>query len=198
MNPAMRTIVWDVDDTLNDLMRVWLEQWFLPRNRKVKTAYRDIKANPPHEILGITMEDYLRSYDRFRLSGMYAAMPPLAEAVRWFKSKGRDFRHVALTAAPLSSAQESAAWVFRHFGKWIRTFHVVPSHRKGTRIPIYDSDKTDFIRRLDRCDVFVDDSPRNLAPAARFGVKCVLAPRPWNGEKGTLLEALGKVRGMSI
>lgn len=189
----MKTIVWDVDDTLNDLMRVWLEDWFLPRNRRVKVSYPDIKANPPHKILGITLAEYLRSYDAFRLSGVYAAMPPDIAIMRWFKKHGQQYRHIALTAVPLCAAHESAAWVFRHFGKWIRTFHIVPSPRKGLKVPNYDGRKTDFIRRLDRCDVFVDDSAMNLAPAARLGVKCVFIPRPWNGAAGTIAEALSSI-----
>jgi len=189
----MKTIVWDVDDTLNDLMRVWLEQWHLPRHRKVKARYADLKANPPHKLLGITGADYLNSYDKFRLSGVYAGMPPLTEAARWFKAKGHKYRHIALTSVPLSAAHKSAAWVFRHFGRWIRTFHVVPSDRKGSRAPLYDRSKADFIRRLDRCDVFVEDNPHNLAPVARLGVKCVLVPRPWNRAGGTIKDALSAI-----
>ncbi|HAH30713.1 MAG TPA: hypothetical protein DCL44_00180 [Elusimicrobia bacterium] len=197
MKPV-RTIVWDVDDTLNDLMRVWLDEWFLPRNIQVKARYMDIKANPPHKILGINLEDYLSSYDKFRLSGSYAQMPPAGAALRWFKAEGHNYRHIALTAVPLCAAHESAGWVFRHFGRWIRTFHVVPSPRKSAPAPLYEAEKADFIKRLDRCDFFVDDSRRNLAPVARLGVKCVLVPKPWNGAKGTLSEALGKIRGMRL
>ncbi|MCM2267878.1 MAG: hypothetical protein NDI60_08930 [Elusimicrobiales bacterium] len=189
----MKTIVWDVDDTLNDLMRVWLERWFLPRNRQVKAAYQDLTANPPDRILGLTRAAYLRSYDEFRLSGVYAKLPPEKAALRWFCANGHKYRHIALTAAPLASASESAGWVFKHFGRWIRTFHVVPSARKGEKLPAYDARKADFIRRLDRCDVFADDSPRNLAPVARLGVKCVLVPRPWNSGKGTLAQALASI-----
>lgn len=189
----MRTIVWDVDDTLNDLMRVWLEKWFLPRHRSVKASYAGITENPPHGLLGVTLAQYQRSLDAFRLSGYYAAMPPAPSALRWFRSHGHKFRHIALTAVPLAAAHESSAWVFRHFGRWIRTFHVVPSPRSDFRARDYDAHKADFIKRLDRCDVFVDDSPANLAPAARLGVRCVLAPRPWNAGKGTLSGALGAI-----
>lgn len=189
----MKTVVWDVDDTLNDLMRTWLERWFLPRTMGVKARYDGITRNPPHRLLGLTMAQYQRSLDAFRLSGKYAAMRPEPAALRWFRANGHRYRHVALTAVPLAAAHESAAWVFRNFGRWIRTFHVVPSPRKDFRAPDYDGHKADFIKRLDRCDYFVDDSPANLAPAAKLGVECLLVPRPWNGGKGTLAEAFGSI-----
>ena len=189
----MKTIVWDVDDTLNDLMRVWLEAWFLPRHRGVKAAFNDLKVNPPAGILGLTQAEYIRSYDEFRLSGVYAALPPDRAVMSWFRANGHKYRHVALTAVPLCAAHESAGWVYRHFGKWIRTFHVVPSARKNFKAPDYDVTKVDFIRRMDRCDVFVDDSPQNLAPAAKLGVKCLLTPRPWNGAPGTIADVLAAI-----
>ena len=185
--------MWDVDDTLNDLMRVWLEQWFLPRHGKVKARYADLKTNPPHKLLGLTEAAYLRSYDKFRLSGVYAGMPPLPAAARWFRAEGHKYRHIALTAVPLSAAHESAGWVFRHFGRWIRTFHVVPSYRKERHAPLYDASKADFVRRCGHCDIFVDDSKLNLAAVARLGTKCVLIPRPWNVAAGTIKDALSSI-----
>lgn len=189
----MKTIVWDVDDTLNDLMRVWLERWFLPRSGGVKARYASLTENPPHRLLGVTLAQYQRSYDAFRLSGVYDRLPPEAAALAWFKRNGPRYRHIALTAVPLPAAHESAGWVFRHFGRWIRTFHVVPTARPGVKPPRYDATKADFIKRLDRCDYFVDDSPANLAPAARLGVKCLLTPRPWNGGEGTIAGMLAKI-----
>ncbi len=120
-------------------------------------------------------------------------MPPSAAALSWFRAHGQKYRHVALTAVPIAAAHESDSWVFRNFGRWIRTFHVVPTRRKDFRAPDYDSHKADFIKRLERCDCFVDDSPANLAPAARLGVRCVLVPKPWNGGEGTAAGIFGRI-----
>ena len=37
----MKTIVWDVDDVLNDLMRDWLTQWWMPAHPETKIDYEN-------------------------------------------------------------------------------------------------------------------------------------------------------------
>jgi len=190
----MKLIAWDVDDTLNDLMRVWLEKWYLPRNRRCRAGYAGLRENPPHKALGLTLPAYQRSCDEFRLSGHYAAMPPVKDVLAWFKEHGAGYRHIAVTAAPLRAAHESAGWVYRHFGRWIRTFHVVPSPRKGLALPRYEATKAGFLRSIGGCDLFVDDSRENLRPLAAAGTKCLLVPRPWNGAPGTMAALLRSIR----
>ena len=180
----MKTIAWDVDDTLNDLMRAWLAGWNRSRAGTRRAAYADLRENPPHKILCISPAAYLRSYDAFRLSGAYAALPPDKEVLRWFRQRGAGYRHIAVTSVPLRAAHESAGWVYRNFGRWIRTFHVVPSLRQGELAPAYDATKADFLRRIGGCDIFVDDSPENIRQVRALGARCLLAPRPWNGQKG--------------
>lgn len=190
----MKTIAWDVDDTLNDVTRLWLERWFLPRNKGCSLSYRGMTANPPHILLGVSHAAYLRSFDEFRLSGIYSTMKPRREVLAWFKKNGARYRHIAVTAVPLKAAHESASWVYRHFGRWIRTFHIVPSPRKGEKLPIYDSTKADFMHYLGGCAYFLDDAPANIMAARRTVGRCLTVPAPWNKEPGGMAELLGKIK----
>ncbi len=61
----MLTVVWDVDDILNDLMY----QWFIMGGwRSIRSAGFPTSAqrNPPHQVLGVDRGDYLNSMDQFR------------------------------------------------------------------------------------------------------------------------------------
>ena len=51
----MKTIIWDVDDVLNDLMYSWFQEHRDLYNPDSTLKYQDITQNPPHEILGITI-----------------------------------------------------------------------------------------------------------------------------------------------
>ena len=181
----LRTIAWDVDDVLNDLMRLWLKYW-VKKHPKCRIKYNDIKVNPPHRIFGITLEQYRKSLDEFKKSGAYDRMAPRPEVMKWFRKYGKNFRHIALSAVSLSSASYSAGWVMKHFGKWIRTYHFVPSKRKGEKIPLYDKDKAAYLKRLSAADIIVEDNEQNIKLAKRIGIKGILIPRPWNGGKGNI------------
>jgi FMN phosphatase YigB (HAD superfamily) len=189
----MKTIVWDVDDVLNDFMGSWLLSWGQDYPRRA-VAYEHLKKNPPHEVLGITMDSYLQSLDAFRRSPLYANMAPLQEVKNWFLQKGDRFRHMALTAVPLRAASFSAQWVFNHFGIWIRTFHFVPSPRKDETIPHYEDDKAEALRRLGPVDFFVDDNPEHVVAAQKAGIPALFFPRPWNPSGMTIAETLARLQ----
>ena len=101
----MRTIAWDVDDVLNDLMRAWLETAWKPQDPECRVSYDQLIANPPHLVLGITLADYLGSLDAFRLSDRFAKLVPRPEVLAWFRQHGHGFHHLALTAVPLRCAR---------------------------------------------------------------------------------------------
>ena len=186
----MHTIVWDRDDVLNDLMHCWLEQWWRPAHPECKVSYEDLSENPPHRILNIDLKAYLRSLDDFRLSKPATQMEPLPEVLSWFRKFGHMCRHVALTATPVDTAPAAAEWTFRHFGVWIRSFHFVPSIRNGQSIPQYDADKGAYLHWLGKGDIVVDDSTTNLQSVSQYGVSGVLIPRPWNGNRASIADAL--------
>ena len=189
----MRTIIWDVDDVLNGLTREWLEHEWRPAHPGCPVQYGGLKANPPHEALGVPLGEYLRSLDRFRACERGRNLAPAPEAVAWFARHGDRCRHVALTARPMESAPDAAEWVFRHFGAWIRAFGFVPSGRPGERIPANDATKADWLAWLGAGDVMIDDSPANLEPCPGLGLESVLVPQPWNRAPGSLGDALRRL-----
>ncbi|MBI5191904.1 MAG: hypothetical protein HZA08_00495 [Nitrospirae bacterium] len=186
----MITIAWDVDDVLNDLMRMWFQEKWVMGHKDCRLSYKEITKNPPHNLLGADINEYLRSLDEYRLSDFYQQMPPVKEIMEWFVEYGDKCRHIALTAVPLIAASASAQWVFKNFGMWIRTFHFVPSNRAGESLPSYDSDKSDFLKWQSKVDVFIDDNPDNIKAAKSIGINGILWPRPWNDSKLTPAEAL--------
>jgi hypothetical protein len=184
MSPSNRkkmfTLAWDVDDVLNNLMRVWLEAWWLPQHPGCMLNYEDIKKNPPHKLLGVDLDEYLQSLDEFRLSGHYEQMQPNIKALEWFEKYGSSFRHITVTSAPRIAASVSASWVIRHFGDWIRTFHFVPSLRRGEILPEYDTTKAACLSWVNSVDILIEDNEKNVTGLTKMGIQYFIVRRPWN------------------
>ena len=193
----MKTIVWDVDDVLNELMKNWFEGKWLPEHRACSLRYETIRQNPPQELLGVSREEYLASLDSFRSSDAFSGMQPLEEVVAWFRSSGHRFRHIALTATPITCAPHSAAWVLRHFGEWVRTFAFVPSPRSSDPQFTYDATKKEYLVWWGRADILIDDNTAHVAEAETSGMRSFLVPRPWNNAKGSLTDILKTLDGMA-
>lgn len=181
----MRTIVWDIDDVLCPLMRSWFDLRWRRQHRDSAIRYEDLSENPPDRVLGISRAEYLASLDEFRSSDEASRLEPNPAVVSWLASYGLEFRHVALTSRPLSSAGEAATWLFQNLGGYFRCFGVVPS-RPDRGVPVYDRDKGDFVQWLRIADVLVDDSEENIAAAERVGVRAILYPQPWNRSRLTV------------
>jgi len=191
----MLTIAWDVDDVLNELMRVWFAEIWELSHPDCGLHYDDIRENPPDRILGIEREEYLRSLDLFRTSERARRMAPNCAVLHWLELYGSKCRHIALTARPLDSVPAAAEWVFRHFGGHLRSFGVVPS-RLDPDMPVYDADKGGFLRWFSGSTVLVDDSAENVCAAKASGVQGLLYPQPWNESSNTVAEALDHLTGM--
>jgi hypothetical protein len=172
--------VWDVDDVLNDLMRSWFDSVWIPNHPRELLRYAGVTQNPPHGLLGVSRDEYLSSLDAFRLSPDYARLEPNPDVLSWLVAEGGRCRHVALTATPLRAVPDTAAWVLRHFGRWIREFAFIPAERAGEILPAYDEDKGQWLARHGASSVLVDDSPQNIAAARAAGVAALSWPRPWN------------------
>jgi FMN phosphatase YigB (HAD superfamily) len=189
----MKTIVWDIDDVLNDLMKVWLEEFWRPGHPAAKTTYEAISVNPPHQLLGASREEYLASLDDFRLAGLYERLEPLPVVKAWFAAHGAKCRHVALTRVPVAVAPISAAWVLKNYGAWIRSFHFIPSYRAGEKPIVYDENKGTYLNYFGKADLLIDDTLENIEAAEKLGVKTLTFPRPWNGSQLTVSQILEKV-----
>jgi hypothetical protein len=193
----MQTIVWDVDDVLNTLTHAWFTRAWMKEHPECRIEYSGLTENPPHFILGVTLEQYLASIDAFRKAEAGMHLTPNAAVLDWFRQYGSRFRHIALTARPLQTAPEVASWVMRHFAAWIRCFGIVPA-RVGDDCPVYDRGKGDYLRWLGKGDLLVDDSEENLDQATALGLRTVAWPQPWNRSTQdtaeTLLELTRKAR----
>lgn len=172
-------IVWDIDDVMNDLMASWFQWWREREAPNCPVTFEQLSENPPHERLGISQTTYLASLDAFRASE-FAKLAPRADVLAWFRSAGDRAHHIALTAVPLGSADRSAAWLFYHFGTWIRTFAFVPSLRGDRGDYRRHETKAAYLKWLGQGDVFVDDRSVNVSEAEQAGLAGVLVPRPWN------------------
>jgi hypothetical protein len=188
----MKTIVWDVDDVLNDLMRDWLDNLWRVEHPDCLIPYETITQNPPHLVLGISFEDYLNSLDRFRFTAG-ADMKPIPEVLNWFQEHGSSFRHMALTAVPMKAADISASWVLKYYGNWIRSFNIVPSPRKEDLIPHYDQSKKEYLQWWGKGDIFIDDNQGNVDTVRELGVDTKLMPAPWNKSPITRIELLNSI-----
>ena len=192
----MLTLVWDVDDVLNNLMYEWFHHGWRAEHANCRISYTDLTRNPPHDVLGINRDEYLSSMDLFRKTERACNLVPNPEIIAWLRTEGHRFRHVALTARPLDTAPEVAHWVMRHFGAWIRCFGVVPS-RMEENIPMYDRSKGEYLAWLGRGDVLVDDSTENLDAAEALGLKILHVAQPWNSSSLSVSELLRKLTEMA-
>jgi hypothetical protein len=174
-----RVVIWDVDDVLNELMREWFDDWWRPQHPDCTHRYADIAANPPHHVLGISEQTYLKSLDAFR-EERFPRLVPRREVLEWFSEHGHLGHHVALSAPPESFAHISAAWVLKHFGQWIRTYAFVPARRGRPEIADPKVAKRDYLEWLGHGDVFLDDREDNVDGARSLGMKGIVMPQPWN------------------
>jgi FMN phosphatase YigB (HAD superfamily) len=186
----MLTIAWDVDDILNDLMRFWLSDKWLLEHPDCKVSFKQLTENTPERIIKSTLEEYRLSLDSFRLSGAYTRLEPNPEVLAWFRESGYKARHIALTAVSVKAAYISADWVLKNFGKWIRTFHFIPSLRADEAAPEYDQSKADYLKWLNKVDVLVEDSEDNILQAKDLGIRGILVGKPWNKGNLSVKEAL--------
>jgi FMN phosphatase YigB (HAD superfamily) len=196
----MKTIVWDIDDVLNDLTRAWFETEWLPLHPACRLGYDALNVNPPHALLGVSEAEYLASLDRFRLSPESASREPDKALVTWFRERGDQYRHIALTARPRETVFPALQWLLRHFGAWFQTFGFVPSRRPGQSSGQPDCAKGDYLSWLGKADFFIDDHPKHCRAAQELGIASFLVAQPWNESRSTLrdiLESISEPAGAS-
>lgn len=163
-----------------------------------KLNYNELVENPPHNILGIDLQEYQNSIDAFRHSKLFEDMPPNTEVLEWFRKYGQQFRHIALSAVSRNSVTASASWLLTHFGDWIRTFTFIPSQRSGENLPLYDLTKADYIKWLNKADVLIEDNKNNIAGLEQLNIRRFIVARPWNSSKIGVKELLSILTDMQI
>jgi len=189
----MKTIIWDVDDVLNDLMYSWFQEYRFKYNYNSRLNYQGLFQNPPHEIMGITINEYQISLDNFRNSEKGRSLKPNQQIINWLRKNGAKFRHIALTARPKQTIPALAEWIFIYFGEWIRTVSFIPAYRGNEKLFVYDKTKADFLNWLDKADYFIDDSEENIKAVEKTGITSLLFPQPWNRGELTVKQILGKI-----
>jgi hypothetical protein len=187
------TLVWDVDDVLNNLMAQWFARVWLPTHPNCRVEYAELCDNPPHQVLGVALATYLESLDTYRLSPAIRDLRPSPEILAWLAAYGAEYAHLALTARPLATMPLLAEWLYRHFGGYVRTISVVPS-RCPPSLPAYQTDKAAFLRWFGRGDIVIDDNATNIAAARTAGLRGILFPQPWNAQTATVAETLAQLR----
>ena len=169
-------ILWDVDDVLNDLTRVCVEK-ILSRNYP-GLVYENLRHNPPLPELECDRETFVAMLDECR-ERYFAELVPQSEVLGFFREHGGSFRSMALSAAPMSIAPESAKWVLTHFGKWIQSTLYVPSFRANYLVEsAMFSGKEEAAKLLG--GILIDDSPENVKKVLNTGGRALLFPAPWN------------------
>ncbi len=188
------TLIWDLDDVLNDQTRLWLERSWCVAHPDKAVTYDELTENPPHRILGVTREEYLASMDEFRASSAGVRLRVPDEVTAWFRSNGRRARHVVVTACPQRFAADRARWVYENLGPWMCGVHVVPSPRPGDTVQLQDRTKSDWLRWFGRSDaVLIDDAPEYISAARNLSMRAIVVPHPWNGASGTRADALRQI-----
>lgn len=185
----MKTIAWDVDDVLNNLMFDWFTKHW-KNNNPSDVEYKDLIQNPPHQVLNITKDSYLASLDEFRSYKYYQSLKPGKDISDWFDKYGSRARHIVITAVPYTKVDLSAAWVLKHLGKWIRSFNYVPSFRRNFEIPVYDNSKKEFLSWFNKVDILVEDNAKNCVDAESIGINTFLVNQPWNDSRMNIQEVL--------
>jgi 5'(3')-deoxyribonucleotidase len=186
-------IIWDIDDVLNSLTEEWLV-WYKTENNNVLTVYTDLINNPPHDILGISKQEYLKLLDKFRRMH-FSTLKPNENVLDWFHKHGDDYINIALTAVPMSFADVSVEWCLKHFGRWIRSFNFIPSPRKSDTHKVNLTSKKEYIQQIiPNAEFFIDDTLSNLHGIEEIGVKAILFPAPWNASaKLSMQECLKQI-----
>ena len=191
----MKTIIWDVDDVLNDLMYSWFQENRDVYDPNLSLKYQNLTQNPPHEILGIAINEYLSSLDKFRNSDKGRNLTPNQQILNWLKKDGAKYRHIALTSRPKQTIPVLAEWIFHHFGDWIRTLSFTLANREGEKLPVYDECKADFLKWLRKADYYIDDSAENVNAVEDIGINSFLFPQPWNKGRITVEQILDEISG---
>ena len=172
----MKTIAWDVDDVLNECMRTWLKPRGCPPIRAGRSPTRK----------SWRIRRAASSAARGGISRLARRVPPVGPPGRCsrFRRSCIGSSSTARSCGTWPSAPchcrrpISAAWVFCHFGRWIRSFHFFPRRTRANPA----------LRSLERRGVATMGNDRRVGgrQSRQFGLRQTFGnrtfcfPRPWN------------------
>jgi hypothetical protein len=189
-------ILWDVDDVLNQLMKEWLESWHQQEGiGRSHVSFDQLTDNPPHNQIGISLQEYHRSLDEFRNSLAARDLIPNKQVLHWFNQHGRDHVHIALTARPTLTMPNQAAWIYNHFGRWIQSVVAVAPARKyvdSQQHAVFQT-KAAYAKWLGKPSVLIDDNQENIASVKGICPFALLFPQPWNASRQKADEVLSQL-----
>lgn len=175
-------IIWDVDDVLNDFTSKWLDTYY-PENE-----YNNLISNPPHELLRISLSQYYKQIDEFRLKCDNFLLPNFY-VMNWFEKHGKLFNHIICTARPQKSLTNIIAWINKFSLGYFDIFISAPS----PRMSMTTRNKSDILNNLNVEGYFIDDSPENFININIENLTCLTFPQPWNNQRLSIQELLEKL-----
>ena len=189
-------ILWDVDDVLNQLMKEWLKNWHRQEGAgRPHVSFDQLTENPPYNQVGISLQEYHQLLDKFRNSPAGRDLIPNKQVLQWFNQYGRGHIHIALTARPVLTMSNQAAWIYDHFGQWIQSVVAVAPVRKhvGNQQPAAFQTKAAYAQWLGKPSVLIDDNQENIASVKGICSFALLFPRPWNESRQRVDEVLSQL-----
>jgi hypothetical protein len=189
-------ILWDVDDVLNQLMKEWLKSWHQQDGvGQSHLSFDQLTDNPPHKQIGISLEEYYRSLDEFRNSLTARDLIPNRQVLHWFNQHGKGHVHIALTARPVLTMPNQAAWIYDHFGQWIQSVVTVAPARKHVDRQQHGTFETKvaYAKWLGKPSVLIDDNQENIASVKGICPFALLFPQPWNASRQKADEVLSQL-----
>jgi hypothetical protein len=177
-------IIWDFDDVLFPLTENWFNQVGAGMQSRI-TRYEEVTVNPPLELMGLSLDDYLGSLDSFRLSDFAQTIKPKKVIQNWFAVYGSAYENEVLTARPLHTLEAAKTWLANYFPNYFSGFGFVPSARPGVDISGYPKSKRAFLEAENmRPQYFIDDKAETVADiSAMGGIHAILYPAPWNAAR---------------
>lgn len=189
----MKTICWDVDNVLNNLIEEWLIYYkYVNLGKYDHIKFNQLLHYNLYNSLNITEKEFIESLDYFTIN-YYKTLKPNKVILNWFTLYGHLTHNIVLTAFPLRYIEISAQWVLKYYGQWIRSYAFTPLEIREDTI-IYDKTKSDYINRMGNIDIFIEDSEKNILNSQ--ATNNLILKRPWNNSEMDEIRLLKEINNL--
>lgn len=175
----MKTIIWDVDDTLNNFRF----DWFLHNKEELKKIDHDISYDyfnikNPYNILNDNKDTFIKSLKDFKNYNHFK-ITVNKEIYNWFYKYGKNYNHIILTKCSKDYFEFAVNFVNKYFGKWIQSYNYISGNKKDNLNEFLT--KAEFIKKyFKEIKYFIDDSEKNCKQVEELGIKTFCPKQPWN------------------